>query len=256
MNDQEFNQHKAEIVRENARSETFNQAAKSWHDTSRTFSYQYLFSWLGRPIIQDPQDVLALQEVIWQVRPDLIIETGVARGGSIMLSASLLALLDIDEAKQPGHRRVIGIDIDIREHNRKALESSGLSRYMQLHQGSSIDVEIIAKVQETAAAYDKVLIILDSDHTHQHVLAELKAYAPLVSAGSYALVLDTGIEDIPEDQQTHPRWGKGNNPKTAIDEYLQQLAGNADGALFERDYFQPDKNAISCAREGFLKRIK
>ena len=210
------------------------------HETGKD-KYIYGFSWLGRPIIQYPQDTMALQEIIWKVKPNLIIETGIAHGGSIIFSASMLSLL--------GSGFVIGIDIDIRKHNRIEIEKHPLSSHIIMLEGSSIDPWIIEEVTELAKDM-RVMVCLDSNHTHEHVLAELQAYAPLVSVGSYCVVMDTCIEDTPEGYYPDRPWGKGNNPKTAVWEYLK---GNSD---FEIDKEIEDRLLITAAPDGFLKRVQ
>lgn len=231
--------------------------------------YSYNFSWLSRPIIQYPQDMVAIQELVWQVKPDLIIETGIAHGGSLILSASLLALLDYCEAvearttldPQSVRRRVLGIDIDIRAHNRAAIEAHPLSHRIDMIQGSSIVPEIVDQVCAKAKGYERILVCLDSNHTHDHVLAELEAYAPLTSMDSYCVVFDTIIEDMPDDLFPDRPWSKGNNPKTAVWEYLRRLKDEgrsaADGAPlhFEIDKMIENKLLVTVAPEGYLKRV-
>jgi cephalosporin hydroxylase len=231
--------------------------------------YSYGFSWLGRPIIQYPQDIIAMQEIIWSVKPDLIIETGIAHGGSLIFSASMLALLDyggdLDGGSTTGpkelRRRVLGIDVEIRPHNRKEIEAHPFSDRIEMFQGSSIAPETITWVMERASSYKRVLVVLDSDHTHEHVLHELEAYAPLVSAGSYCVVFDTIIEDLPEGSFPDRPWGKGNNPRTAVREYLRRLNAEGreavDGATlnFEIDRSIESKLRITVAPEGYLKRV-
>jgi len=215
------------------------------------------FQWLGRPIIQVPQDITAVQEIIWQVRPDLIIETGIAHGGSLILSASMLALLDICDAIVAGEmmdprqskRKVLGVDIDIRAHNRAAIEAHPMASRIQMIEGSSIAADIVAQVQEIAAGYPRVLVCLDINHTHDHVLAELEVYAPLTSVGSYCVVFDTLIEDISDDVFHDRPWGPGNNPKTAVWEYLKLHPE------FEIDKSIQHKLLITVAPDGYLKRI-
>lgn len=233
-------------------------AAKNFVLESTAPKYSYNFSWLGRPIIQYPQDIVAMQEIVWKVKPDLIIETGIAHGGSLILSASMLAQLDLEEAVHNGisfdpansKRKVVAVDIDIREHNKKAIEEHFLSSRIQMIQGSSIDEEIFTKVQEISKEYKKVLVFLDSNHTHHHVLAELEVYAPLTSVGSYCVVFDTLIEDMPEDMYPDRDWGPGNNPKTAVREYL------LSHPEFEVDKNIENKILISVSPEGYLKRLK
>lgn len=220
--------------------------------------YSYNFSWLSRPIIQYPQDIVATQELIWQVKPDLIIETGIAHGGSLILSASMLAMLDYCEAVASGakldphatRRRVLGIDIDIRPHNREAIEAHPLHGYIDMIQGSSIAPEIIGQVQEIAKSYQRVLVCLDSNHTHDHVLTELEAYAPLSSKDSYCIVFDTVIEDLPDETFPDRPWGKGDNPKTAVWEFLKTHPE------FEIDKHIDHKLLISVAQNGYLKKVK
>ena len=210
--------------------------------------YTYNFSWLGRPIIQYPQDMIALQEIIWEVKPDMIIETGIAHGGSLIFSASMLTLLEACGEIENG--KVLGIDIDIREHNKKAIEAHPMSKKITMFQGSSIDEEMIQKVHEFAKKGKKMLIILDSNHTHEHVLAELKAYANLASIGSYCIVFDTIIEDMPENSFPNRPWDKGNNPKTAVWEYLKEN----DNFVIDKDI--ENKLLITVAPDGYLKRVK
>lgn len=225
-------------------------------DTAK-FNYSYNFDWMGRPIIQVPQDIMAMQELIWRVKPDLIIETGIAHGGSLAMSASMLALLDYSDAvsgktivdPSKSKRKVLGIDIDIREHNRLAIEQHPMSHLIQMIQGSSIEPEIVQEVQKVAKDYQQILVCLDSNHTHDHVIAELQAYAPLVSLGSYCVVFDTIIEDLPATMFPDRPWSIGNNPKTAVKEYL------TSHPEFEIDEDIQNKLLISVAPNGYLKRV-
>jgi cephalosporin hydroxylase len=210
------------------------------------YRYSYNFSWLGRPIIQYPQDIVAMQELVWAVQPELIIETGIAHGGSLILFASLLELNAA--CGGPGDARVLGIDIDIRQHNREAIEAHPMSRRIDMIQGSSIAPDVLEQVRQLAKG-KRVLVSLDSNHTHDHVLAELQAYAPLVSPGSYCVVFDTVVEDTPDDLQAGRPWGKGNSPKSAVREYL------TSHPEFQVDVRMDNKLLISVAPEGYLKRI-
>jgi len=242
-----------------------------WMRLTAPFKYSYNFTWLSRPIIQYPQDIVAVQELIWQVRPDLIIETGIAHGGSLILSASMLALLDTAAAIEAGEksidpgqskRKVLGIDIEIRPHNRAAIEAHPMFSRIQMIEGSSIAADVIEQVHSIAKDYKRVLVCLDSMHTHDHVLAELEAYAPLVSPGSYCVVFDTIIEDMPADAFPDRPWGKGNNPKTAVREYLRRLKEDgrtaADGVPlhFEVEKMIENKLLITVAPDGYLKRVR
>ena len=210
--------------------------------------YTYNFSWLGRPIIQFPQDIIAMQEIIWQVKPDLIIETGIAHGGSVIFSASMLELLAICGGPVDGE--VLGIDIEIRPHNRKAIEEHPMFRRISMIEGDSTAGEIIAKVHEKAKGHQSILVCLDSNHTHQHVLKELRAYTPLVTKGSYCVVFDTIIEFMPKGSFPNRPWDAGNNPWTAVHEYLKETD------RFEIDTEIPNKLLITVAPDGYLKCIK
>jgi cephalosporin hydroxylase len=230
--------------------------------------YSYNFNWQGRPIIQYPQDMVAMQELIWSIKPDLIIETGIAHGGSLIFSASMLALLDLADAIEAGEkidprlskRKVLGIDIDIRSHNKTAIEAHPMASRIQMIQGSSVAPDIVNQVFTIAADYSCVLVCLDSNHTHEHVLDELKAYAPLVSRGSYCVVFDTVVEDMPKEMFPDRHWGPGNNPKTAVFEYMKMLETKsvkaADGQVLvlEIDKSIDHKLLISVAPDGYLKR--
>jgi cephalosporin hydroxylase len=220
--------------------------------------HSYRFSWLSRPVIQYPQDIVAVQELIWSVKPDLIVETGIAHGGSLILSASILTLIEYCQARESSEflehhlprRRVLGVDIEIRPHNRSAIEAHPLADRIDMIEGSSIAPEVVTQVHEKARGHDRVLVFLDSNHTHQHVLKELEAYAPLVSVGSYCVVFDTIIEDLPEGTFPDRPWGKGNNPKTAVWEYLKTHPE------FEIDKGIQQKLLITVAPDGYLKRVR
>ena len=207
------------------------------------YRYSYNFTWLGRPIIQFPDDIVAMQEIIWRVKPDLIVETGIAHGGSLMLWASMLALLG-------NHGQVLGVDVDIRQPNRVEIEAHPLAPAISMIQGSSIDPQIVAQVRERAARAQRVLLVLDSNHTHEHVLAELGAYSPLVRAGSYLVVFDTVVEDMPDGSFPDRPWGKGNNPKTAVREFL------AHNDRFEVDQAIEAKLLLTVAPGGYLRCLK
>lgn len=216
-------------------------------DTADT-QYTYNFNWMGRPIIQFPQDMIAMQEIIWEVKPDMIIETGIAHGGSLIFFSSMLTLLEACGEIENG--KVLGIDIDIREHNKKAIQEHPLSKKITMLEGSSISQEMIAKVKEFAKDGKKILVSLDSNHTHEHVLAELKAYSDLVSTGSYCVVFDTAIEDMPKGSFPNRPWDIGDNPKTAVLEFLKE---NDDFVIDENIQ---NKLLITVAPDGYLKRVK
>lgn len=227
-----------------------------WTRHTLAHRYSYNFSMLGRPIIQYPQDMVAVQELIWKVKPDLVIETGIAHGGSLILSASMLTLLDYCDAlanhetldPTTPKRRVLGIDIDVRTHNRAAIEAHPMANRIDMIQGSSIAPEIVSQVRDHAAKFKRVMVFLDSMHTHVHVLAELNAYAPLVAPGSYCVVFDTIIEDLPAGSYPDRPWDVGNNPKTAARAYL------AEHPEFEVDADLEAKLLITVAPGGYLRR--
>lgn len=221
--------------------------AQRLFNRSCEYKYSYNFSWLGRPIIQYPQDMVAMQEIIWEVKPDLIIETGIAHGGSLIFSASMLELVSTCTGSDG---EVLGIDVDIRPHNRKAIEEHPMFKRISMIEGSSIAPEVIARVHEKAKGKKRILVCLDSNHTHEHVLAELNAYALLTSIGSYCVVMDTVIEDMPEGFFLDRQWGKGNNPKTAVWEFLKTHSE------FEINKSIHQKLLITVAPDGYLKRVR
>ena len=231
--------------------------SRIWVREITPHKWAYNFSWLGRPAIQFPNDAWAMQELVWRIKPDLIIETGIAHGGSLVMNASLLALVDLceaiesDEPLDPrvSQRKVLGIDIDIRSHNRTAIEAHPMASRIQMIEGSSVAPEVIAQVQQVAQGFERVLVCLDSNHTHAHVLAELEAYAPLVTEGSYCVVFDTIVEDMPKAMFPDRPWGPGDNPKTAVWEYLKTHPE------FEIDESIPHKLLITVAPDGYLRKI-
>jgi cephalosporin hydroxylase len=220
-----------------------HEISKLWVEKSMRKNYVYNFSWMGRPIIQFPEDIMALQEIIMSIQPDVIIETGIAHGGSLIFSSSMLELLG-------GDRIVIGIDIDIREHNRKEIESHPMAKRIQMIEGSSVDKTIVEQIKVLCKPYKKIMVCLDSNHTHEHVIKELELYSPLVSVGSYLVVLDTFIEDMPENFFSERPWDVGNNPKTAVWEFLK----TNESFIVDKSVY--NKLLISVAPDGYLKRIK
>jgi cephalosporin hydroxylase len=247
----------------------FRELSQAWLRACIGHNYAQNFTWLGRPVIQVPQDLYAIQELIWTCRPDLVIETGIAHGGSLVMSASMLALLDYCDAVAAGstldpkasHRKVIGVDIDIRAHNRAAIDAHPMRHKIHTIQGSSIAPEVAQQVAHAAEGYGRVMVMLDSNHTHAHVLEELELYAPYVSKGSYCIVWDSGVEDLPSDMCADRPWGKGNNPKTAVWEYMKRLeqegrkARDGGELRFEYDRTIEHKLMITASPDGFLKRV-
>lgn len=248
MSYEQFKKECKEEIRKQGMDDEFRVRSSEWIERAQQSRYSYHFEWLGRPIIQYPQDIVALQEIIWTIKPNVIVETGIAHGGSLIFSASMLELNAA--CGGPADAKVLGVDIEIREHNRKAIEAHPMYKRIQMFEGSSVDAEIVKKVRDCVQGKDRVLVFLDSMHTHDHVLAELEAYAPLVTLGSYCVVLDTLIEDLPEDMFGDRPWGPGNNPKTAVQSYLK---GHPE---FEISDAIEDKLMISVAPSGYLKRVR
>ncbi len=258
---EQYRQDMVERVQSYEKNESLQSASKQFFDEIGIgkADYVYNFFWLGVPVLQIPQDIQALQEIIWDAKPDLIIEAGIAWGGTLVFSASMLAILEACDVIEKGH--VLGLDIDIRPHNKEAIKTHPLSKKITVIEGSSIDEGIIEQVKSFAKDYKRIMICLDSNHTHDHVLAELEAYAPLVSPGSYCMVGDTIIEDAPEGMVSKRPWGKGNSPKSAVWEYLRRLKDEGrtapDGSRlnFEIDKIIEHKIAITGSPDGYLKRV-
>ncbi len=232
--------------------------SSNWINESLKAKYSYHFESLGIPIIQYPQDMIAMQELIWEIKPDLIIETGIAHGGSLIMNASMLTMLDVCEAielnkninPKKSKRKVLGIDIDIRSHNRREIEKHPMYSRIEMIEGSSIDPQIIEIVKKESKNYKRILVSLDSNHTHDHLIKELQAYAPLTSKDSYCVVFDTIIEDMPSELSKDRFWGPGNNPKTAIKQFLNEN----DDFIIDKDI--QNKLLITVAPDGYLKRVK
>jgi cephalosporin hydroxylase len=251
-----FDEELQQRLREAAANPQLRDDAQAFLASSIAARYSYNFAWLGRPVIQYPQDMVAVQELVWSTRPDLIIETGIAHGGSLVLSASLLAMLDYADAAASGEmldpraprRRVLGIDIDIRAHNRAAIQAHPFAGRIDMIEGSSTDAAVVGRVAALARGYERVMVCLDSNHTHAHVLAELEAYAPLVTPGCYCVVFDTVVEHLPAGSYPDRPWDVGDNPMTAVRAWL---AGHPE---FETDASIDAKTLISVAPGGYLRR--
>lgn len=215
---------------------------EEWFLESVRVKYSYRFSWMGRPIIQYPQDIVAMQELIWRVQPDCIVECGIAHGGSLVLYASMLELLG-------GDGKVIGVDVDIRQHNRDAIVAHPMAKRIEMFEGSSIDPAIVARVIEAAKGRKRVMVVVDSNHTHDHVLGELRAYSPLVTKDSYLVVFDTVVERMPDEFFPDRPWRKGNSPATAVSAFLRE------SRRFEVDGEIDARYLITVAPQGFLRCI-
>ena len=238
---EEFQEERSQRVAGYAQNDELKAAAQTFNEVSNRDKYSYNFSWMGRPIIQYPQDMIAMQEILWAIQPDLLIETGIAHGGSLIFYASIMELI--------GKGEVLGIDIDIRAHNREEIERHPMYKRISMIQGSAVDEGIAQQVAERAKGKATVMVCLDSNHTHEHVLRELELYAPLATTGSYCVVFDTIVEDMPAAMYDRP-WDVGNNPKTAVWEYLKTHPE------FEIDRAIDNKLLISVAPEGYLKKVR
>lgn len=252
----EFRSERRESIATYGGEEEWQGLTRQWVTRAFDKRYMYNFDWLGRPLIQFPADIVAFQEIVWDVKPDLIIETGIAHGGSLVLSASLLAMLDYSDAAAAGtvldpaqpSRKVLGVDIDIRPHNRAEIDAHPMRSRIEMLEGSSVTDEMAARVRDYAAGFERVLVVLDSNHTHEHVARELALYAPLVTPGSYCMVFDTIVEDMDDSVFPDRPWAPGNSPKTAVWEFLE---ANPDFAV---DRSVSDKLLISAAPDGWLRR--
>ncbi len=242
MKDEEFENRNKKFIKLMSKDSKLKLLSRKWFDKAFSYEYSFHFSWLGRPIIQFPQDMIAIQEIVWRTKPDLIIETGIARGGSLIFYASILELI--------GKGRVLGIDIDIRKHNKKAIENHFLFKRITMIEGSSLDKKVAEKVYRFARGKRKVLLLLDSFHTHDHVLKELELYSPLVKKNNYVVVFDTVVEDMPTSSSAERPWGKGNNPKTAVKQFLK------NNKRFKVDKEIEKKLLITSCPDGFLKCVK
>jgi cephalosporin hydroxylase len=240
-------------VSDQGQNTKLRELSNQWINEAAKHNYSYHFEWLGRPIIQHPQDMIAVQQILWEIQPDVVIETGIARGGSLIYSASILEL--IAQCGGPQATKVVGIDIDIRDHNRTAIEAHPMFKRIEMIQGSSVDDHVVAEVKTHVKPGDKVVVFLDSNHSHQHVMDELAAYSPLVTENSYCVVFDTIVEDMPDFDLSHRPWGVGDNPKTAVFEFIKSQTPTCVPA-FEIDEEIENKILISVAPSGFLKRIR
>lgn len=239
----EFEERNKEMIAGMSEDADFVASTREWMNRSIGHEYSYHFSWMGRPIIQYPQDMMAMQEIIWEVKPDLIVETGIARGGSLIYYASLLELLG-------GEGQILGIDIDILEHNRIEIEKHPMFKRITMIEGSSVDQDVVNRVHDFSKDKKRILVVLDSMHTHDHVLKEMEFYSPLVREGSYVVVFDTIVEDLPDEFYQDRPWSRGDNPKTAVWEFLKH------NKRFSVDKKIEDKLQITVAPNGYLKCIQ
>jgi cephalosporin hydroxylase len=238
----EFERKKRQTAARMAADEEVGEKALDLNVAADRHDWSYQWSWLGLPVIQVPPDIVALQEVIWEQRPQLVIETGIARGGSLVLYASILELI--------GEGEVLGIDVDIRAHNREAIEAHPLAKRIRMLEGSSLDEQVVEQARAAAGEVERVMVVLDSNHTHEHVLGELRAYGPLVTVGQFLLVADTFVEQIPVQEHRPREWAPGNNPATALRHWLEEVEG------FEPDPFVNAKLLLTASPGGYLRRVR
>ena len=249
---------KKEILIQGKDKEMLN-LTKKWMERAGKLKYSYHFEWMGRPIIQHPQDMIAAQQLIWDVKPDLIIETGIARGGSLIFYASLLEL--ISQSGKNKKAKVLGIDIEIRKNNLRYIKEHPMFKRINLIEGPSTNKKIYEKVYKFSKKFKKIMVFLDSNHTGKHVFDELEIYAKLVTKNSYCIVFDTIIEDLPKVYGKNRSWGKNDNPKSALKKYLKKINQKSFFDLKKQKInFKIDKTIesqilISVAPGGFLKRL-
>lgn len=239
---EDFEASKRENARKQAADPQLTKLTNEFLTVSDRHNYFYQWTWCGLPLIQLPADIVALQELVWTCQPDVVVETGIAWGGSMVFFASIMELV--------GKGRVIGVDVVLPDKNREAISRYPFSKRIELVHGSSIDPTVIAGVKAMIKPGEKVMVILDSNHTHEHVLEELRAYAPLVSQGQYLIVSDTIVEDLPPQTHRKRPWGPGNNPKTALRAYMQETD------RFEVDQYLNDKILTTCMPDGYVRCIK
>ena len=233
-------------------SEALDKLAKLFHQETAELKYAYNYDWFGRPIIQLPQDVVVMQEIIFDVKPDLIIETGVAHGGSLIFYSSMLHLLDLHDSKKgniPTERSVLGIDIKIHDHNRDFILEHPFSDKICLHESSSVCDSIKPFIDQATNDKKSILVVLDSNHTEDHVYKELNLYSQYVTTKSYCIVFDSTIEDMPKEMFSNRDWGPGNNPRTAVNKFL------SENSNFILDENIDNKPIITAAKGGFLKKL-
>jgi cephalosporin hydroxylase len=241
---EEFKNERATSQKEMVQDAELKQLSLDWMLHADRYKYTYNFTWMGRPIIKYPQDIVIMQELIWNVRPDLIIETGIAHGGSIIFSSSMMELLG-------NGGKVIAVDIDIRKHNRAEIEKHPMMKNITMLEGSSVDEKIVQQIADYAKKFKKVMVVLDSNHSHEHVYRELEMYTPLVSMDSYILLPDTFVEFFPKGYVKDRPWDVGNNPYTAMEAFLKKT-----------DQFVKDENVTNklliteAFGGGYLKRVK
>lgn len=238
-----FQQEREADIEKMGNDAVLRQKSLDWMLHADKYKYTYNYAWMGRPIIKFPNDILIQQEIMWELKPDLVIETGIAHGGSIIFTASMMEMMGI-----PGE--VVGVDIDIRPHNKHAIDNHPMKKRITMYEGSSVEPNIIDKVKNHTIGKRCVMVILDSLHSHNHVYQELCAYAPMTTIGSYCILPDTFIEFFPKGYYSESRpWDVGDNPYTAMRSFMDQ------NNSFEIDKSRTNKAMITETIDGYLKRI-
>lgn len=235
--DIEFLEYRKKLLGSQSNNLEFKAASRDWMQLSVDNKYSYQFDWLGVPIIQMPEDLIIFQEIVYKTQPDLIIETGVARGGSIIFWASIQRLCGITG-------KVLGVDIDIREHARNAINNSNFKGEINLIEGSSVEDEVVDQVKKIVSQHNRIMVVLDSNHTHEHVLYELEIYSKFVTKDCFLLVLDTVIDDLDIDPERP--WGPGSSPKSAVKEFMIKNPGKF---TYEQSY--ENRALLSVAPYGY-----
>lgn len=241
FNRDDFDNERIRLLDSLGENDSLKSQGLDFVNSSNHKKYAYVWNWLGLPVIQMPEDLIKVQEIIFETKPDFVIETGVAWGGSLLFYSSILNSI--------GHGDVIGIDITIPEHNRANIMRSIGSERINLIEGSSVSEDIVNKIESIVPKGSKVLLILDSHHTHEHVLAELELWSPLVTSGNYIVVCDTIVEYIEAPADRVRDWGKGNNPATAVNQFLSK------NSRFSLDNEYNLKSFTSFHPGGFLQAI-
>jgi cephalosporin hydroxylase len=239
---EEFRQQAHKLANDMATDQPLRALDHKIVEASDEHSYSYMWTWLGLPIIQMPSDIVAMQEIVWENRPQVVVETGFARGGSTILYASILELI--------GEGTVVAVDIEFRAHNREAVEKHPLGRRVRYVEGSSTDDKVLSQIGSLVEGASRVMVILDSDHTHAHVLEEIRRYAPLVTPGQFLVVADTVVEHIARQDHRPRAWGPGDNPQTAVDQFMIENPG-----VFQVDDWANNKLLMSSSRGGYLRKL-
>ena len=239
--DLDFQEWRKKLLASQSKDIQFKDSSSNWMQLAVDNKYSYQFDWLGVPIIQMPEDLILFQDIVYKTQPDLIIETGVARGGSVVFWASIQKLCGING-------KVLGVDIDIRQYARNAIINSNFKDEIYLIEGSSVEDQVVSQVKNYVLQHKKIMVVLDSNHTHEHVLSELEIYSKFVTKDCFMLVLDTVIDDLNIDPDRS--WGPGSSPKSAVKEFMLK-----NSAEFTREQSYEDRALLSVAPYGYWRKI-